>query len=305
MSVPLPLFDTHAHLIADDPVAYPPSPMRGTTSVTPMTYSVTADWLIGQMDAHGVAQACIVQRGHVYGYDNRYIIDSGRRFPDRFVPVVILDAQDPATPAVLRRMVREDGVRGVRFAQTRFEDYGTGWMNSPAALECWRAAADLDIPVAIIVFRLHLPWVLPALKFVAERFPGLRIILDHVGTAHTASNPEMGKYREHGFDATLPGPPDYGIGTTIAMFERMPNMYFKVTEIVFDRLADQKMVPASFVRLLADRFGADRLMWGSDLGQSEKSYEVKAAMARSAADALDDGERRRFLNGTAAAVYAR
>jgi predicted TIM-barrel fold metal-dependent hydrolase len=246
-----------------------------------------------------------VQRGHVYGYDNSYIIDSGRRFPDRFVPVVILDAQDPATPATLRRMVRDEGVRGVRFAQTRFEDHGTNWMNSPAAMECWRTAADLDIPVAIIVFRLHLPRVLPAVKFIAEQLPGLRIIIDHVGTAHTASSPEMAKYRDHGFDASLPGPPDYGIDATIAIFERMPNVFFKVTEIVFDRLADQQVDTAHFVRLLADRFGAGRLIWGSDLGQSEKGYDVKAAMARAAAEALDAGERRCFLHDTAATVYAR
>lgn len=299
------LFDTHAHLIADDEIAYPPSPMRGTSDYTRMAYSVTADWLVAQMDRHGVARSCIVQRGHVYGYDNSYIIDSGRRFPDRFVPVVILDAQDPSTPATLRRMVRDEGVRGVRFAQTLFEDYGTNWMNSPAAMACWRTAADLDIPVAIIAFRLHLPWVLPALRFVAGQLPGLRIVIDHVGTAHTASDPEMAKYRDHGFDATLPGPPDYGIDATVAMFERMPNVHFKITEIVFDRLADQNVEAAHFVRLLADRFGAARLMWGSDLGQSTKSYEAKTAMARAAAGALDAGERRRFLHDTAAAVYAR
>jgi len=298
------LFDTHAHLISDDPVAYPPSPMRGTTSFTRMTYSATAEWLIDQMDANGVAQACIVQRGHVYGYDNSYIIDSGKRFPERFVPVVILDAQDPETPAILTRMVREDGVRGVRFAQTLFEDYSTGWMNSPTALECWRTAADLGVPVAIIFYRLHLPWTLPALKFVVERFPTLKVIIDHVGTPHTASTPEMGKYRANGFDATLPGPPDYGIDATIAMFERMPNVHFKFTEIVLDRLADQGLEPAKFVRLLADRFGAERLMWGSDLGQSEKSYETKAAMARDAASALSATERRQFLHDTAARVYA-
>lgn len=300
-----PLFDTHAHLVADDAVAYPPSPMRGASGVTEMAYSVTADWLIGQMDAQDVAQACIVQRGHVYGYDNSYIIDSGKRFPSRFVPVVILDAQDPATPALMTWMVQEQGVRGVRFAQTRFDNYDTGWMNSPAAIVCWRTAADLGVPVAIIVFRLHLPWVLPALKFVVERFPALTVIIDHVGTPHTASTPELLRYVEHGFDNALPDAPDYGIGATIAIFERMPNVLFKLTEIVFDRLADQGTETARFVRLLADRFGASRLMWGSDVGQSEKTYETKTAMARDAARHLTPEERRQFLHDNAIRVYAR
>ena len=97
------LFDTHAHLIADDPIAYPPSPMRGTSSFTRMTYSATADWLVEQMDATGVARACIVQRGHVYGYDNSCIIDAARAYPGRLLPVVILDTQDPATPALFTK----------------------------------------------------------------------------------------------------------------------------------------------------------------------------------------------------------
>ncbi|AEG50554.1 amidohydrolase 2 [Sphingobium chlorophenolicum L-1] len=299
------IFDTHAHLIADDDVAYPPSPMRGTTHVTRMTYTATAEWLIGQMDRNGVGKACIVQRGHVYGYDNSYIIDSGRKYPDRFVPVVILDAQDPETPARYRDMVLNQGVRGLRLAQTHFEHYDTAWMNSPTAMECWRTAADLGTPVAIIFFRRHLSWGLPALKFIAEYLPSLRIIVDHIGTPHTLSNPEKARYVEAGLDAGMPPPPDFGIAETISIFEKLPNVSFKFTEINMERLADQKAEPAAFIRRLADAFGADRLMWGSDLGQSEWPYEEKAAWARRAAAELSPDERRAFLYETAERLYER
>ena len=62
--------------------------------------------------ANGVAEACLVQRGHLYGYDNGYILDSARRYPGRLHPVVILDPQDPATPGRYREMVKNDHVRG-------------------------------------------------------------------------------------------------------------------------------------------------------------------------------------------------
>lgn len=299
------LFDTHAHLIADDNVAYPPSPLRGTTAVTAMSYSATAEWLIEQMDRNGVGKACIVQRGHVYGYDNRYIIDSGRKFPDRFVPVVILDAQDPDTPAAFTDMVLNHGVRGIRFAQTHGDFFDTAWMNSPEAMACWRTAADLNVPVAIIFFCRHLAWTLPALKFIAEYFPSLRIIVDHVGTPHTLSNPEKARWQALGLDTTMPAGPDFGVSQTIGMFETLPNVSFKFTEINLERLADQKAEPARFIRRLADAFGAERLMWGSDLGQSEWPYEVKAAAARSAAAELSADEARSFLYGTAERLYTR
>lgn len=299
------LFDTHAHLIADDNVAYPPSPLRGATGVTAMTYSATAEWLIEQMDRNGVGKACIVQRGHVYGYDNSYIIDSGKKYPDRFVPVVILDAQDPETPAKYRDMVLNHGVRGLRLAQTHGDFFDTAWMNSPAAMECWRTAADLGTPVAIIFFRRHLPWALPALKFVAELLPSLRIIVDHIGTPHTLSNPEKARFDAAGLDSRMPPPPDFGIAETIGIFEKLPNVSFKFTEINMERLADQKVEPARFIRRLADAFGADRLMWGSDLGQSEWPYAEKAAFARKAADDLNPEERRAFLYGAAEKVYTK
>ena len=75
-----------------------------------------------------------MQRGHLYGYDNSYIIDAARRFPDRLLPVVILDTQDPATPAVLAQMARTQAVRGLRLANTRPAQLDTSWMASPAAM---------------------------------------------------------------------------------------------------------------------------------------------------------------------------
>jgi L-fuconolactonase len=299
------LFDTHAHLIADDLAAYPPSPLRGATTVAQMTYTATAEWLIEQMDRNGVGKACIVQRGHVYGYDNSYIIDSGRKYLERFVPVVILDAQDPETPARYHDMVLNQGVRGLRLAQTRGEWFDTGWMNSPVAMECWRVAAELETPVAIIFFRRHLSWGLPALKFIAEQLPSLRVIVDHVGTPHTMSNPEKLRLQEAGIDVGMPPAPDYGIDETIGVFEAMPNVHFKFTEINMERLADQQVLPARFIRRLADSFGADRLIWGSDLGQSEWPYAEKAKLAREAADDLSADERRAFLFGTAERLYRR
>jgi predicted TIM-barrel fold metal-dependent hydrolase len=80
-------------------------------------------------------------------------------------------------------------------------------------------------------------------------------------------------------------------------------VHFKFTEIDLDRLRDQGADPADFIRRLADRFGAERLMWGSDLGQSEAPYDEKSAMARASAAALSADERHAFLFGTADRLY--
>ncbi len=102
----------------------------------------------------------------------------------------------------------------------------------------------------------------------------------------------------------MPPPPHYGIDTTIAIFEDVPNVHFKITEINMERLAKAGVRADDIVRRMVDSFGPDRLMWGSDIGQSMLwSYEEKAAMARGAAARLSDAEAAKFLHDNAARVY--
>lgn len=81
-------------------------------------------------------------------------------------------------------------------------------------------------------------------------------------------------------------------------------MSFKITEINMERFAASGVRAAHVVRRMVDSFGPDRLMWGSDIGQSTRwTYPQKAAMARAAADFLTDEEARAFLHDNAVRVY--
>jgi predicted TIM-barrel fold metal-dependent hydrolase len=301
------LFDTHAHLISDDWEKYPPRPLRPGLPVPQRTpYSVTAEALVSMMDEHGVSRACLVQRGHLYGCDNRYIIESAQRHPDRLLPVVVLDTQDPDTPAQLADMVRHQGVRGLRMANTRPAHLDTAWMDSPAALAVWEACAALNLPVALIFFYNQLGATLPRLHRIAKRHPALPILVDHLGTAWGATQVELAWARESGIaPATLPPPPDFGIADTLGLFDDTPNVHFKFTEVNLENLHASGVDAALLVRRLAERFGAQRLVWGSDVGQSLRwSYGEKAAMGRAAARLLDAADQACFLHANAARLYA-
>jgi hypothetical protein len=57
---------------------------------------------------------------------------------------------------------------------------------------------------------------------------------------------------------------------------------------------------------MADRFGAQRLLWGSDVGQSLKwPYDSKVAHAVAAARLLDGAGQAAFLHDNAARIHAR
>ena len=302
----LPLFDTHAHLVSDDWEAYPPRPLRpGLPTPARTPYTVTVDSLIAMMDEHGVTEACLVQRGHLYGYDNSYIVESAREHPGRLHPVVMLDAQDPATPDRYRDMVRDDHVRGFRLAHTRPWILDTAWMSSPQAMEVWKTCAELGTPMTLILFTKQLPYLLPLVEIIARRFPDLPILLDHGAMPYGMTQYEVRLAAEAGEEVVLPGPPDFGIDRTIAIFEDVPNVYFKVTEITMERLVAAGVRPAHLVRRLVDGFGPDRVVWGSDVGQSTLwTYTEKTEMARSAAGFLTPDEAGSFLRGNAARVYS-
>jgi len=255
------LLDTHAHLIADDWERYPARPFTPDLPVPDRpSFTVTAEQLLALMDEHNVDHACLVQRGHVYGYDNSYILDSAQRYPDRFHPIVILDTQDPTTADTYRRMVAEYGVAGFRMATSRPWLLDTAWMSSPTAMEVWRACADLGTPMTLIVFNNQLPYVLPLTRIIAREYPDLPIVLDHGAMPYGMSQYEVALIEEAGGTVTMPPPPHFGIDTTISIFEDVPNVHFKITEINMERLVKAGVSAADLVRRMVYGFGQDRLV---------------------------------------------
>jgi predicted TIM-barrel fold metal-dependent hydrolase len=302
-----PLFDTHAHLISDDWERYRAQPMDPSLPIPARPgYTVTVEALIAMMDAENVAEACLVQRGHVYGYDNSYIVDSAARYPDRLHPVVILDPLDPATAGVYREMAARGQVGGFRMAVSRPWMLDTGWLCSPPAMKVWEACAKFRTPLALILFMNQLSYLLPLVKILARQFPELPILLDHGAMPYGMTQYEVALAEEKGQPVVMPPPPHFGIDRTIAIFEDTPNVFFKITEINMERLVKAGVRPAHIVRRMVDSFGPERLMWGSDVGQSMLwTYPEKVAMARAAADFLTEDEARAFLHDNAARVYGR
>jgi len=267
-------------------------------------FTVTVEALIDMMDAQNVTGACLVQRGHVYGYDNSYIIDSAKKYAGRLHPVVILDTQDPETPVAYRDMVRNRHVRGFRMAHTRPWILDTAWISSPQAMEIWKTCADLGTPMTVILFTKQLDYLLPLVRIIARQFPELPILLDHGAMPFGMTQYEVKLAQEGGEEIVMPPPPHFGIDKTIAIFEDVPNVHFKITEINMERLHVAGVRAAHLVRRMVDSFGPDRLLWGSDIGQSMLwSYEEKAAMARAAADFLTEEEAAKFLHDNGARVY--
>jgi L-fuconolactonase len=296
------LFDTHAHVLSADRERYPYSALRGGAMIAVQPVVFQVEDLLQQMDANGVDRACLVQRATLYGYDNSYALDAAETCPERLTPVVVLDGQEPSAPAELRRLARERTLGGVRLVAPTMTRDNVDWLASDQALKFWAAAADCGLPITIIIYRHNNTAGRAALLKVARRFPGHPILVDHVGLPH-ASTPEKRWGEAQGYDYSIPTGPDFGVDEYLSDFIDMPHVHFKVTDINFDRLEEAGIDLGAFVSALAKRFGAERLVWGSDVGQSPKPYEKKVTRVNAAASALNEADRAAFSGGTAMRLY--
>jgi predicted TIM-barrel fold metal-dependent hydrolase len=275
------VFDIHPHVISADHERYPFDGVHNKQEAFIKERPVTTEGLLAQMDAAGVEHAALVQMSLAYGYDNSYVADSAAAYPERFASVCSVDVRAPDAPGRLRYWIRERGMDGLRV----FASFGTmaqdsDWLADPVTAPAWEAALELGIPVCVMMKSTSFP----VLGKVLERYPGLRIVLDHLGAPPTDD-----------------GPPFHGADGLWALAGRR-NLYLKLTSSVLGRLA-KIGASAAFVRRVIDVFGADSIAWGSNLPTSEGTLGELVAFAQEQLAPLSTAEREAIFNGTARSLY--
>ena len=299
------LFDSHAHLVADDQVRYPRNPMQraadapyrapgvigkpgGHHGPNPINEVPDAQRMLQWMKEENVDGIVAVQKRMIYRYDNSYILDSSDKYPDLFSAVVILDAEDACTPALVRRTTRENGLAGVRLFGGRKPDGSMPWLNSPNALKTWDVAQELGLVMDLEVLSEGGGGPsIPAIIELTRMYPDIRLVLDHL------LEPEMEEGEHFGLDEryeTLAG---------------VKNIYFKFTSINLDICREAGIPAERVLRRAADMFGADHLMWGSDIGTSSGTYKDMVQRFLDAAVVLSPKELRAVAHDTGKRVFVK
>ena len=263
------IVDTHTHVIAPDRDAYPLSP-RPLSGAWYDAAPCSADELAERMSDAGVDRAILVQAVGAYSFDNRYVADSAAARPDRFFSACCVDPDGEDPLGALTHWLGVRGMQGVRLFALAAE--GASWLAEPRTFPLWECAAKHGAHVIVTIFARQLP----ELRRVLERFPEVPVSLDHCAFP----------------DVAAPEP-------LLAMAD-LSNLNLKVTTHVIDAAAENDGDPASFVGRLVERFGADRIMWGSDFCQThDRSYDELVTLGRSAFAALDPASQAACLGGTA------
>src|SRR3984893_14618731 len=171
------IIDTHVHVISGDQRK---SPRRSDEQ--DWVRDTSGEMLLALNRDAGVDRTVLVQGYGAYECDNSYAADCARQYPDSFVSVCTRAPAQADAPEQLSYWVRERGVSGLRLLPILEPE---PLLDDPRTFPLWTRAASLAIAICIMT-RFHQVSRLPA---VLERFPEVRVALDHLALPRLSDGP--------------------------------------------------------------------------------------------------------------------
>ena len=177
--------------------------------------------------------------------------------PDRFAVMGRVAVEQPESRARVATWRQQPGMLGIRQVLGHRETQL--WDKGGAGEWLWPAAERAQIPVM-----LHTGLYLHLVEGIAERHPGLRLIIDHMGAVLTSSGTDGDAF------AHLPD---------VLKLARFPNVAVKASG--FATYSSEPYPFAGmhqYLRRAYDAFGPQRIFWGTDL--SRLTYWGSAAIPK-------------------------
>jgi predicted TIM-barrel fold metal-dependent hydrolase len=233
-----PIIDTHLEVWTFDPRFPFHHPERPDLKRVDVEAPIENE--VDEMRDFGLKYAVLINPRY-FGWDNSYISDSLHRYPDLFVAHGLLDPAGPDLPRRLRYWVREHGFQGMRFSPIYHPN--STWLNSKEHYPLWREAERLGA-----VFNYYiLPQQMPMLEDMAGRFPGVKIVIDHLGKPDLRAADPWLEFRK------------------MFRLKRFPQVWVSASEPY--ELSLTKQYPYRdtypFFRAVYEEFGGRQLIWGT------------------------------------------
>jgi len=219
--------------------------------------SFTPAEAIRLMDEAGVDAAVI----HPPGWDpnsTQMAFDAVRDYPGRFAIMGSLNLNDPGARARIATWRDQPGMLGLRYTflhepeRTQLEDGTLDWL--------WAECEKAGVPVAALCTDS-----LATFGRIAERHPGLRITIDHLGG--------RGGLTTLKDDAAMTHIPQ------LLALARLPNVAVKATGAP-GYSAEAYPFPRmqGYLRQIFDAFGPQRMFWGTDISKMPCSWRQCVTM---------------------------
>lgn len=275
------IFDTHTHAISPDTTRYPLAPVGGHQSDWSVKRPVSHEELLAALDAAHIGRAMVVQASTVYGNDNSYVVEAIKAHPDRFSGVFSIDVLAADAVQQMQRWL-DAGLSGLRLFTTGSTMPGqAGWLDDERSFAAWDYAQSHNVSICLQMTAAGIP----ALRNMLERFPEIRVLLDHLARPDLAS-----------------GPP-YAEATPLFSLAAYPGVYLKLTNRTIREASRGASTPAAFFSRVLAAFGARRIAWGSNFPAAEGSLPSLLAEAQASLAILSETQRAWVFGDTARAIY--
>ena len=232
------IIDTHLEVWTFDPRFPFHHPERPDLKRVPAEAPIENE--VAEMDEFGLKYTVLVNPRY-FGWDNSYIDYSLHKYPKRFAAHGLLDPLQPDPAGRLRYWIKERGFQGMRFSPI-YHPKST-WLNSKEHYPLWKEAERLGA-----VFNYYiLPHQMPMLEEMAGRFPGVKIVIDHLGKPDLKSAGPWPEFRK------------------MFRLKKFPQVWVSASEPY--ELSLTKEFPYRdtfpFFKATYEEFGGKQLIWGT------------------------------------------
>ncbi|HET9319121.1 MAG TPA: amidohydrolase family protein [Bryobacteraceae bacterium] len=231
------IIDTHLEVWTSDPKFPFQHPEHPELKSEPVQAPIENE--VAEMREFGLKYAVLINP-RVFGWDNSYISYSLHKYPSLFVAHGLLNPQGADPVGRLRYWVKEHGFQGMRFSPL-YHPRST-WLNSSELYPLWREAERLN---AVFNFYI-LPHQMPMLEDMAGRFPGVKIVVDHLGEPNLGAADPWADFRK------------------MFRLKRFPNVWVSASEpyeISRQKYPYRDIYP--FFKATYEEFGGRQLIWGT------------------------------------------
>lgn len=233
--------------------------------------------LLRLMAQNGIAKTVIIQVIH-YRYDNSYLADVLRKYPNKFVGVCRVDPLDPAAPDRLSQLT-EHGFQGVRLSPAG--DATGDWIRGPLMAPLWKRCADLDVPMTLLAPITRVEDIAP----LVEKHQNLTVVIDHMADCPVDQPDKL---------------------RSLLNLARYPKVFVKISHTwSLSKQSYPWLDAQELAKRLYDRFEARRLMWGTDwpIAKQRATYRQRLTVVRDQMSFLNEDDKRWILSDTVARVW--
>jgi predicted TIM-barrel fold metal-dependent hydrolase len=232
----------------------------------------SAEVFLSNMDYAQVSAAVVTQE-FIDGFQNDYLEDVARRWPDRFFVFGMCEFRRPGFLDEVKSLI-ERGFRGIKIPAARLLlSTGRVMLTSPEMMALFHLMEDRGLILHVELADGDLQ--VPEMEEIIAECPRLRILIGHFGMV------------------TRPG------WMAQIRLARHPNVHVESGGITWLFNSEFYPFPSAVraIREAADTVGIDKLMWGSDYPRTITAitYKMSYDFISKSRGILNDDEKARFL----------